>query len=38
MDAGETAYLVMVIGAMMLFALVLAYYSWKVPGDKTPRT
>jgi hypothetical protein len=38
MDAGNTAYLIMVIGAMTVFAAVLAYYSWRVPGDKTPRS
>ena len=31
------AYLAMVIGAMAIFALVLAYASWIAPGDKTPR-
>jgi hypothetical protein len=31
------AYLGMVVGAMTVFALVLAYATWIAPGDKTPR-
>lgn len=38
MTGVEQAYLGMVIGAMTLFAVVLAYAAWIAPGDKSPRT
>lgn len=34
MTGGELAYLSMVIGAMSIFALVLAYASFVAPGSK----
>jgi hypothetical protein len=38
MDAGNMAYLGVVIGSMAIFAIVLAYASIVAPGDKKPRT
>ena len=38
MDAGNMGYLGMVIGAMVIFAIVLAYASIVAPGDKKPNT
>ena len=34
MTGGELAYLGMVVGAMAIFAVVLAYASWVAPGGK----
>jgi len=34
LTGGELAYLGMVVGAMAIFGLVLAYASWIAPGEK----
>ncbi len=34
MNSGELGYLIMAIGAVVIFAVTLAYANWVAPGDR----